>query len=358
MFKFDLSIVIPTYNERDNISILLEKVFEEFKKNSIKGEVVVVDDNSPDKTGELVEVLIKKYKNLRIIHRKCKLGLSSAVLDGWKISSGEVFGVMDADLSHPARKISELFFPIKKHGIDFTIGSRYVKEGKIRGWNLRRKALSYFATLLARPLTSVRDPMTGFFMIKRKCLDLDKLNSKGFKILLDVILKAKYNKIKEIPIIFTNRTKGKSKAGIKEICSYLGNLWGYRKYVKSNFINQFFKFALVGLVGTFVNVLFLYLFTDLLGIYYLISAVFSFLIAVLCNFVLNKVWTFEENFKYQVFKKGLQFLVVSVIALGINLLFLYVFTELFEIYYLISQVLAIGIGLIFNFIGNRFWTFD
>ena len=358
MPKFDLSIIIPTYNERENISLLLEKVFNEFKENKIKGEVIVVDDNSPDKTGDLVESLTRKYRDLRIVHRKGKLGLSSAVLEGWKISKGEVFGVMDADLSHAPEKISELFFPIQKEGIDFTIGSRYIKGGKIIGWNFKRKILSYFATLLARPFTSIRDPMTGFFMIKRKCVDFNKLNSKGFKILLELILKAKYNQVKEIPIVFTNRIKGKSKAGTKEIFCYLKNLWGYKKYAKLKFLNQFFKFALVGLLGTFVNVFFLYLFTDIFGIYYIISAIFSFLISVLGNFVLNKIWTFEENLKYKTIKKGFQFLTISVIALGVNLFFLYVFTEFFRIYYLISQVLAIGIGLALNFLGNKFWTFD
>ena len=358
MPKFDLSLVIPTYNERENISILLEKIFSEFKKNKIKGEVIVVDDNSPDKTGDLVESLIKDYENLKIVHRKGKLGLSSAVLEGWKISKGKILGVMDADLSHPTEKIKELFFPIQKEGIDFTIGSRYVKGGKILGWGFRRKILSYFATVLARPLTSVKDPMTGFFMIKRKCVDFNKLNPKGFKILLEVILKAKYNQVKEIPIVFTNRIKGKSKAGIKEIFCYLENLWGYKKYVKLKFLNQFFKFALVGLLGTFVNIAFLYLFTDVFGIYYVLSAIFSFVISVLGNFVLNKIWTFEENFKYKTIKKCIQFLIISVIVLGVNLFFLYVFTEFFKIYYLVSQVLAIGIGLVLNFLGNKFWTFN
>jgi len=358
MHKFDLSLVIPTYNERENIVFLLEKAFNEFKKNKIKGEIIIVDDNSPDKTGDLVESLIKKYKNLRVIHRESKLGLSSAVLDGWRISKGEIFGVMDADLSHPAEKINELYFPIKNEGIDFTIGSRYAKGGKIIGWGFRRKILSYGATLFARPFTSINDPMTGFFMIKRNCVDFDKLNPRGFKILLEVILKAKYNQVKEIPIVFTNRIKGKSKAGIKEIFCYLRNLWDYKKYIKLKFLNQFFKFALVGLIGTFVNLAFLYLFTDIFGIYYLISAIFSFFISVLGNFVLNKIWTFEETLKYKTLKKGLQFLMVSVVALSINLFFLYLFTEFFKIYYLISQVLAIGVGLFFNFLGNKFWTFN
>ena len=184
-----LSIVIPTYNEKENISILLKKINLEFIKNKIKGEIIVVDDNSPDGTGDLIENLKKKYKNLKVIHRKGKLGLSSAVLEGFKISKGDVFGVMDADLSHPAEKIPEMFNLIKKREADFVIGSRYIRGGKIEGWGFKRKLMSKTATLLARIYTKIKDPMTGFFMIKRKCIKTKNIDPKGFKILLELIIK-------------------------------------------------------------------------------------------------------------------------------------------------------------------------
>lgn len=136
-----LSLVIPTYNEKENISFLIEKIQKEFKTNKIKGEIIIVDDNSPDGTGALLEKLKKKQKNLKVIHRQGKLGLSSAVLEGWKIAEGEILGVMDADLSHPPEKIKELFFEIEKNNFDFVIGSRYIRGGKIEGWNLKRKLM-------------------------------------------------------------------------------------------------------------------------------------------------------------------------------------------------------------------------
>ena len=152
----DLSLVIPTYNEKENISILIQKVFQEFKKNKINGEIIVVDDNSPDKTWEVVENLKRIHKNLKLIKRNWRTGLSSAVLEGWKIANGRILGVMDADLSHPPEKIKELFWAIKKGRADFTIGSRYVKGGKIKGWNLKRKLTSKTATLLSRIYTKVK----------------------------------------------------------------------------------------------------------------------------------------------------------------------------------------------------------
>jgi len=348
--------VIPTYNERKNILQLLKKIQEEFKKNNIQGEIIVVDDNSPDGTGKILDETKIKIKNLKIIHRKGKFGLSSAVLDGWKIAEGEILGAMDADLSHPPEKIKELFWEIENGKADFAIGSRYAPGGEIKGWGFKRKLMSKTATLLARVYTKVKDPMTGFFMIKRTCIKDKKINPKGFKILLELIIKANYKIIKEIPIIFNNRIEGKSKAGTKEIFCYLQNLIGYLPY-KKKVIREFFKFAFVGGIGTIINVLLLYILTEKVGVYYLLSAIVSFLIAMTSNFILNKVWTFKENIRLNAKKKYFQFTLVSIIVLIVNLFFLYLFTEIFEIYYLISQVLAIGIALIINFFGNKIWTF-
>ena len=162
-----------------------------------------------------------------MLHRKNKLGLSSAVLEGFKVAKSEILGVMDADLSHPPEKIKEMINSIKNDAVDIVIGSRYADNGKIEGWSLLRKAMSKGATLVARIFTNVKDPMTGFFMIKKECLKNINLDPKGFKILLEILIKAKYKKIKEIPIRFTNRTNGKSKAGIKETMYYLENILGY-----------------------------------------------------------------------------------------------------------------------------------
>lgn len=225
-----LSLIIPTYNEKENINKLLFRLEEEFSKNKIIGEIIVVDDNSPDGTGQVLEELRKKYQNLKVIHREGKLGLSSAVIEGFKIAEGDVLGVMDADLSHPIDKINEMYQQIIKKDADLVIGSRYVKGGEIKGWNLYRKLLSKGATLLARVFTNVKDPMSGFFLIKRDAIINKEINSKGFKILLELLIKVDFKNIIEIPITFINRTTGKSKAGFKEIIYYLKNLIGYFFY--------------------------------------------------------------------------------------------------------------------------------
>ncbi len=350
-----LSLIIPTYNEKDNIKKLILALLEEFDKNKIEGEIIVVDDNSPDKTGEIVEDLKIQYTNIKIIHRKGKLGLSSAVLEGFNVASGNIWGVMDADLSHPVLKVNEMYQAIMK-GADIVVGSRYVKGGKIEGWNLDRKFLSKGATILARVFTEVMDPMSGFFMFKKEFFKNQEINPKGFKILLELLVKLDFKNIVEIPITFTNRTMGKSKAATREIIFYLENLITYLPYKKET-ISEFFKFACVGLIGTFVNIIILYSFTEYFGIYYIMSAFIAFVVAVTVNFILNKIWTFREEFNHDFFKKYIRFFSVSLIALSINIFFLYIFTEFFKVYYIISQVIAIGVSLIINFIGNKIWTF-
>jgi len=165
MLFMKLSLVIPTYNEKGNIEKLLVELQEEFGENKIDAEIIIVDDNSPDGTGQILERLAVKYSNLKIIHRKGKLGLSSAVIEGFNVAEGDILGVMDADLSHPTEKINEMYQAIRN--CDLVIGSRYVKGGKIKGWSLYRKVLSKGATLLARVFVNVLDPMSGFFMVKK-----------------------------------------------------------------------------------------------------------------------------------------------------------------------------------------------
>jgi len=349
------SLVIPTYNERENISKLISGIKEQFNKNEIEGEIIFVDDNSPDGTGEVLEELKKENPNLKIIHRKGKLGLSSAVIEGFKIAEGDILGVMDADLSHPSEKISEMYKIVTKEA-DLVIGSRYVKGGKIEGWNLYRKILSKGATLLARVFVNVLDPMSGFFMIKKELILNKEINPKGFKILLELLIKTNCQNIIEIPITFTNRIVGKSKAGIKEIIYYLRNLIGYLPY-KKEIVLQFFKFAFVGLIGTVVNIFILYILTEYFNIFYIISAFCAFLVAVTTNFIFDKIWTFNEKIYERIAKEYSTFFVVSLSALSVNIFFLWIFTEFLGIYYIISQIMAIGISLMINFIGNKIWTF-
>lgn len=351
-----LSLIIPTYNEKGNIEQLLFKIQNEFYRNNINGEIIIIDDNSPDGTGDILESLKSQYKNLVIIHRKGKSGLSSAVLEGFTIASGNVWGVMDADLSHSPEKIPEMLNALKGD-INFVIGSRYVFGGKIEGWGFYRKTLSKGATILARLFVNVKDPMSGFFMFKKEILDVSLVNSKGFKILLELLVKIKNLNVYEVPIVFINRTQGKSKANLKEIIFYLQNLLDYLPY-KRHVVHQFINFALIGLIGVVLNITLFYFVTEYLKIHYLTSSVISFLFASTSNFILNKVLTFKEDLFFKTKERYVKFILISLLSFLVNFTCLYVFTEFLQIYYLISQILAIGISFIINYVGNTVWTFQ
>ncbi|MFH1249415.1 MAG: polyprenol monophosphomannose synthase [archaeon] len=224
-----ISIVIPTYNEALNIKILISEIFSELKKAKISGELIIVDDNSPDGTGKIADKLSKKY-NIKVIHRAGKLGLGSAVSEGFKKAKNKIIGVMDADLSHPPKIIPKLAEPLIKDEADFVIGSRYERGGGIEKWPLHRKMVSNIAKLMSRPLTNAGDPMSGFFFLKKDILKGVNLQHKGYKICLEILVKAKYKKLKEVPYIFRNREIGQSKLGIGEYKNYIKNLFSLLLY--------------------------------------------------------------------------------------------------------------------------------
>ncbi|MFH1364556.1 MAG: polyprenol monophosphomannose synthase [Candidatus Aenigmatarchaeota archaeon] len=210
-----LSLIIPTYNERENVERMIPEIDSVLK--NIKHEIIVVDDNSPDRTAEAALRLGNRY-NVKVIRRAGKLGLSSAVVEGFQMATGNFLGVMDADFSHPLEKLPEMYNLLKTY--DMVVGSRYVKGGDIENWPLKRRVISRGATLLALPVTRLKDPMSGFFMIRRDVLGGAKLNTRGYKICLEVYAKGRPRRVKEIPYIFRDREAGSSKMNRKEIVNY------------------------------------------------------------------------------------------------------------------------------------------
>ncbi len=225
MSKLPFSIVVPTYNEAGGIERLLRAVDAVFKANDLDGEVIVVDDNSPDGTGEIVDRLSSELP-VRCLHRPGKLGLSSGVIDGWKIARPEslALGAMDADFSHDIEILPKMVAALESENYGLAIGSRYVPGGGITNWPKRRIVTSRVACMLARPLTNVADITSGYFLVRREALDGVELDPIGFKIGLEVIAKANYGKAIEIPYVFVDRVVGESKLNQKEIFNYLKQL--------------------------------------------------------------------------------------------------------------------------------------
>lgn len=222
--KTKFSLVIPTYNEAGGIAQLIEALDAVFKANDLDGEIIVVDDNSPDGTGAIVDRLATRYP-VRCLHRPGKLGLSSGVIDGWKFArpESEALGAMDADFSHDPKVLPDMVKALDD-GYGLAVGSRYVPGGGISNWPKRRKITSAVAIALAKPLTPIRDITSGFFLVKRSALEGVDLDPIGFKIGLEVFAKAHYGRAKEVPYVFTDRIAGTSKLNSGEIFNYLKQL--------------------------------------------------------------------------------------------------------------------------------------
>jgi dolichol-phosphate mannosyltransferase len=219
------SIIVPTYKEAAGIEKLIATLDDVFRANGLDGEIVVVDDNSPDGTGAIVDSLAGRYP-VRCLHRPGKMGLSSGVIDGWAFArpESEALGAIDADFSHDVRIIPQMVRALESGEYGLAIGSRYVPGGGIANWPRRRKITSRVAILLAQPLTPVKDITSGFLLVKRSALEGVELDPIGFKIGLEVIVKAHYGRALEVPYVFTDRVSGESKLNQGEILNYLRQL--------------------------------------------------------------------------------------------------------------------------------------
>ena len=212
-----ISIIAPCYNERDNIKEFITGVFELLKSKDLDGELIIVDDDSPDGTGQIAAGMKKDYTNLKVLIRKERLCLSSAVVRGFQTAEGDIMVVMDADLSHPPDVIPRLIEPIKQGKYEMTVGSRYIKGGRAIHWPFKRRIISRAAILLAGAVSRLKDPTSGFFAFKRSVLEGVKLRPKGQKIGLELIAKGNYKNIAEISYVFRERRYGKSKLTINVV---------------------------------------------------------------------------------------------------------------------------------------------
>ena len=217
------SLVVPTYNERENIDALVSKVHQTMALAEQPYELIIVDDNSPDGTADRASELAEDYPVV-VLKRSGKLGLASAVTDGWSIAVGNTIGVMDADGSHDHTILPQMIRAVTLGTAEVAIGSRYVPGGGMGNWPLKRQLISRFAIALARPICPVRDLTSGFLVLRSEVIQGIDLASDGFKIGLELLVKGNYERFCEIPYVFHDRTYGHSKLGQKVVLAYLTQL--------------------------------------------------------------------------------------------------------------------------------------
>jgi dolichol-phosphate mannosyltransferase len=218
-----LALVIPTLNEVENIGGLLNHVRSVLDPLRFPYEIVVVDDDSSDGTGDVVAAIACEDPRVRLLVRKGIRGLSGAILHGWQNTDATILGVMDADLQHPPELLPQLLTSIYS-GRDMAIGSRYTPGGDLGQWNPARKFFSAAAVWATWPLQKARlrakDPMSGFFLVRRACLDHIAFQRSGFKLLLEVLVRGRIRSLEEVPFAFGCRFRGASKANFKVAWDY------------------------------------------------------------------------------------------------------------------------------------------
>ncbi|MFB3923298.1 MAG: glycosyltransferase family 2 protein [Terriglobia bacterium] len=290
-----ISVVIPTYNEAAVIEETLRRSAAALERSGEEFELIVVDDSSSDGTAELAERLAKEFP-VRVLRRPGRLGLATAVIDGWGIARGDLLAVMDADLQHPPEALSELVKVFRRPGTDLALASRYTNGGGVPQWSLIRRFISWGATQLASTvlplsLADVTDPMSGMFALRKHVLDGVQLSPVGYKILLEVVAKGRYKKFEEVPYVFVERGRGTSKLGARQYLEYLVHL--ARLAQSTGQLKSWIRYGAVGLAGAVINLLLLQLFVGRLGWHMLLALPAAIQLALVSNFVWNEVLTFR-----------------------------------------------------------------
>ncbi|NEQ54744.1 MAG: glycosyltransferase [Leptolyngbya sp. SIO3F4] len=363
------SLVIPTYNESKNVGklvshlvALLDNLLPE------QYELILVDDNSPDRTWEVAQKLIAHYPQLRVMRRQQERGLSSAVIRGWQVARGEILGVIDADLQHPPETLTQMVRQVQD-GADLAVASRHVEGGGVSDWSIVRRFLSRGAqtlglVILPSVVGRVTDPMSGYFMVRRSAIAGPTLNPLGYKILLEVIGRGQVGRIAEVGYVFQEREEGESKVTWKQYIEYLGHLarlrsGGRMAKIRQKFpIGRFLRFGLVGLSGVFVDMVVLYLLSDPSTLAWGLtrSKILAGEVAILNNFLWNDAWTFADISQSQQgmaarLKRFLKFNAVCLSGLVLNVLLLnLIFNVLFgQQYRYLANLIAIAVVTAWNF---------
>ena len=299
-----LSVVIPTYNEAQNIEELIRRLGEALDPTlGPEYELILVDDNSPDRTWEVAQRLAVDNPRLGVMKRTNERGLASAVIRGWQASRGAFLCVIDADLQHPPHLVADLY-RVMERGADMAVASRHVEGGGVSDWSILRRIVSRAAQLIGLVVLPgvvgrVSDPMSGFFMIRRSAIEGVRLNPLGYKILIEVLARGRFPWIGEVPYVFHERVHGGSKATLGVYLDYLRHL--VRLRTAGLPVNRFLRFAVVGLSGVMVDMGLLFLLSDptMLGWGLTRSKLLGAEAAIINNFLWNDVWTFGDVSAHQ-----------------------------------------------------------
>ena len=353
-----VSVIVPTYQEAENIPILLEKLDALRRRNDLTLEVLFMDDDSGDGSAELVAA--SGFDWAKIITRTENRGLSQAVVDGMRRARYPILVCMDCDLSHPPEKIPQMILALSA-GQQMVIGSRYITGGTTDdNWGYLRYFASTIATLLARPLTAVSDPMSGFFVLRKEDFARARdLNPIGYKIALELIVKCGFDNVGEVPIHFVNRVRGESKLTFGEQLRYIKHLRRLYLYTFTNAM-YFLQFLVVGIIGTVVNLAVLTILGGF-GTPKTLALGGGIVTSLISNFFLNRRFTFSYARHENIWHQFAGFVSASLIGMVVNYAVALTLASglladrPFGLQ--IAALVGIAAGLLFNFVGSQYFVF-
>lgn len=354
-----ISIIVPTYNERNNITPLVERLHRALSGYSF--EIVFIDDNSSDGTAEMAESLAAKYP-VKVLVRRDEKGLASAVVHGLKHTDSEYLVVMDADLQHPPEIIPAILQELDA-GADVAVASRYIRGGSCGNWGAKRKLISrgaiFLAHLLLPATRRIGDPMSGCFSLRREVIAGVELKPSGYKILLEILMMGRYRQVSEVPYTFANRSGGESKLSSRQQIDYLKHLYSLMQ--RRGELLRFFKFLVVGGSGVVVNLGVYSLITRFLYLNRFAALAISFEASVISNFLFNNYFTFSDRRAGKPLPVLIQFLkfnLVSLAGLGIQEGTLWLLNSVFNVNDIVSVFIGIILATLWNYLLNIWWTWQ
>jgi dolichol-phosphate mannosyltransferase len=359
-----ICIVIPVLNESKTIKDIVESINTNSELS--RTHIIVIDDGSTDGTLKIIKKLDNYNANVAIIERGHKKGFGTAIRDGFNYALNlkplpDLIVTMDGDLSHDPSQLQDLTKECKRTSI--VVGSRYIREGKISGWSIYRKTLSWGANFLTKFLLNipVKDATSGYRCYGVSALKeiSPKLSSTGYEIQVEILAIAHRlgYQIDEIPIVFLDRIEGESKLESKEIRRFVNNL--LRLYKLSGESERMLKFCTVGIIGMIVNTTLLWALTEIWGVYYLFSSIVSTESAVLNNFVWNEYWTFHDTYdsrKSGIVERIFKFHISRVGGALLSFFILFLLTEVFRVHYLVSNIFSVLIIVFYNYYTSKEWV--
>jgi dolichol-phosphate mannosyltransferase len=364
-----LSLVIPTYNEGQNIQAIATQLTALLDPALATAyELIVVDDDSPDRTWEIAQALTTKYPQLKVMRRQTERGLSTAVIRGWQVAQGEIIGVIDGDLQHPPEVLLQLLQAVEQSA-DLAVASRHIAGGGVSEWSPVRRFLSRGAQILGllilpNVVGRVSDPMSGYFLVRRSAIAEQTLDPLGYKILLEVLGRGQIGQVAEVGYVFQERREGESKVTWRQYVDYLLHLAKLRSRGRVTRLRQKYqiplqrliRFGLVGLSGVFVDMAMLYLLSDptTLGWGLTRSKIIASEVAILNNFLWNDRWTFGDISSQQSgwgkrLKRFLKFNLICLAGVVLNVLLLNGLYNLLGINRYLANLLAIAVVTLWNF---------